>query len=121
MSQTLNLETLIENYQDDYRYLIYQVSARDYESVINSFLVLSELFCLIQRLEKLENCWVDVPPPTLLADPAIIEKFHIEPNERHHLHDFLNYIEYKKGISFEQLVSQHMREYKAYHGLDATS
>ena|SRR5437762_2110159 len=110
MSQTPNLSGLAKEYEEDLRYLIYQLSSGDYESAIDSFFILTDLFCLIQRLEKLEQCQVNVLPPASIMNPETLEKLNVDPAEKRKVRDFLQYIERNKGINFEQLISAHMKD-----------
>ena len=111
MSQPQSLDELARDYEEDLRYLIYQVSSKDYESLINSFYILTDLFCLIQKLEKLEQCRVNVPSPTDITNPTVLEQLHIDPAEKRKVREFLRYIENNKGTNFEQLISDRMKEY----------
>ncbi len=108
MSQTLSIDELASNYEDDFRYLIYRISSGEYGSLLNSFYILSDLFCLIKRLEKLERCRVNVPPPTEISNPAVLSRLRVDPAEKRSLRDFLSYIERSKGKKFEELIADHM-------------
>lgn len=111
MSRALDINTLAQDYEDDFRYCIHRVTSGDYESVIDSFFLLTDLFCLIQRLEELEKCYVNIPPPTAIANPTKLEqRLLLEPAEKRKLRDFLTYVERKKGASFEQLVAARMKD-----------
>jgi hypothetical protein len=111
MTQAPSLDQLAKDYEEDLRYLIYQVTSKDFESLINSFYILTDLFCLIKKLERLENNNVDVLPPTSISDPAVLEQLNIELAERRKVRDFLQYVETKKGMNFEQLINTRMRDY----------
>jgi hypothetical protein len=49
MNQALNLDMLAKNYEEDLLYLLYQASSEDYETLMNSYLVLVDLFCMIKN------------------------------------------------------------------------
>ena len=110
MNQSLSLNRLARDYEEDLRYLIYQASSRDYESLIDSFFILADLFCLIQKLEKLESCQVNVTSPTAIANPAVLEQLQLEPADKRKVRDFLHYVENSKGTKFEQLINTRIEQ-----------
>jgi hypothetical protein len=110
MNQSFSLDSLAKNYEEDLRYLIYQTSSSDYESLIDSFYILTDLFCLIQKLERLESCQVNVLSPTEITNPEVLEQLHIEASDKRRVRDFLRYVESSKGKKFEQLINKRIEQ-----------
>jgi hypothetical protein len=110
MNQSTSLNKLVRDYEEDLCYLIYQVSSRDYESLMDSFYILTDLFCLIQELERLESCRVEVMSPIAITNPTVLEKLNIEPGDKRKVREFLRYVESNKGANFEQLINSRIEQ-----------
>jgi hypothetical protein len=99
-------DTLVENYNDDYAFLLKRASQQHYECLISSFTVLRDLHNVIMVLHETENLRFRVQPYPLSFrnNDALLKQLDFDGDEINSIYGFLEYVNLHQGMEFEDCL-----------------
>jgi hypothetical protein len=98
-----DFEKFVKDYNEDYLLLLKRASLRHYDCLISAFMVLKDLYSLIQVLFDTGNYrFQELPCPlTIRADTILFEQLGFGEQEIQNIFGFLEHVKATQGMEFE--------------------
>jgi hypothetical protein len=99
-------DTFVENYNDDYAFLLKRASQQHYECLIASFTVLRDLRNVIMVLHEAEDLEFRVQPYPLSfrGNDALLKQLGFDGDEINSIYGFLEYVKFNQGMELEECL-----------------
>ena len=99
-------DTFVENYNDDYAFLLKRASQQYYECLIATFMVLRDLHNVIMALQKAENFQFRIQPYPLSfrGNDALLKQLGFDGDEINSIYGFLEYVKLQQGMELEDCL-----------------
>ncbi|HXG68738.1 MAG TPA: hypothetical protein VNO70_26815 [Blastocatellia bacterium] len=101
-------EKFVEDYNEDYLFLLKRASQLQYKCLLSSFLVLKDLYNAIMVMYDSGNyTFSTLPhPPTVRVTDALLKELGFGEEEIQHISGFLEYVKATEGRKFEDCMEQ---------------
>ncbi|HXG93936.1 MAG TPA: hypothetical protein VNN73_16450 [Blastocatellia bacterium] len=101
-------DKFVENYNQDYIYLLTRASRGEYHCLISSFTVLKDLYEVILKLHDTLNLEFRVVPYpfSFRASDELLKGFGFSPDQIAKIYGFLNFVKETHGKEFEQILEE---------------
>lgn len=98
----------VENYNNDYRYLLTRASRGSYDCLITSFTVLKDLYDVIVKLHETTHLDFKVPayPLTFRGSDAFLSELGFNDEEIKLIYGFLKHVKQTQGKEFEECLRE---------------
>jgi hypothetical protein len=99
-------DTFVENYNDDYAFLLKRAGQQHYERLTGSFMVLRDLHNVIMALQKAENLQLRIQPYPLSfrGNDALLKRLGFDGDKINSIYGFLEYVKLNQGTEFEECL-----------------
>ena len=99
-------DTFVNNYNDDYAFLLKRASQQYYECLIASFTMLRDLHNVIMVLHETENLQfrVQLYPLSFRGNDALLKQLGFDGDEINAIYGFLEYVKFHQGMEFEDCM-----------------
>ena len=103
MTSQKNFNDFVRDYNQDYILLLTRASRRHYDCLISSFLVLKDLYNVIQVMYDSGTYTYDVLPYpfSFRADEALLRQLGFDDEQIQNIFGFLDYVQKTQGMDFE--------------------
>lgn len=97
---------LVKDYNHDYILLLTRASRRHYDCLISSFLVLRDLYNVIQALyDAGQYAFTVLPYPySFRSDDVLLKQLGFDEAGIRNIHGFLDYVKHTQGMEFEDCL-----------------
>jgi hypothetical protein len=101
-----DFERLIQNYNDDYRYLLIRASQQSYECLISSFMMLKGLYDVIVKFQDSGKYLFRILPYPLSfrANNDLLMTMGFDEEGIGNIYGFLEYVKETQGKEFEECL-----------------
>ena len=101
-----DFDKFVKDYNEDYLLLLKRASLRHYDCLISAFMVLKDLYNLIQVLFDSGNyTYKELPGPlSLRADKVLLEQLGFSDQEIQNIFGFLDHVKATQGMEFEDCL-----------------
>jgi hypothetical protein len=101
-----DFDKFVENYNNDYRYLLTRASRGSYDCLITSFTVLKDLYDVIMRLHETTHLEfkVLVYPMTFRGSDAFLSGLGFDGEQIRLIYGFLEHVKQTQGKEFEECL-----------------
>ena len=101
-----DFDRFVKDYNDDYIFLLTRASRRHYECLVSSFMVLKDLYNVIQVMFDTGQYRYEVLPYpySFRADSLVLSKLGFDATEIENIFGFLDYVKESQGMEFEDCL-----------------
>lgn len=103
MISQADFDKFVKDYNEDYTLLLRRASIRHYDCLISAFMVLKDLYNLIQVLfDTGDLAYPVLPYPlTFRADTVLLRQLGFDDQEIQNIFEFLEHVKATQGMEFE--------------------
>jgi hypothetical protein len=108
MLSQADFDRFIENYNEDYYFLLKRASTGVYECLLTSFMVLKDLLEVIETLSRIGGLrYVTEPHPLYFrSQDALLATLGFDASQITNIYGFLAYVKQTQGRDFEECVAE---------------
>ena len=101
-----DFDRFVKDYNEDYLLLLRRASERHYECLVSSFIVLKDLYNIIQVMFDTGHYHYEaLPYPyTFRADEMLLSQLGFDAAEIKNIFGFLDYVKQSQGVEFEECL-----------------
>lgn len=101
-----DFERFVKDYNEDYILLLTRASRRHYECLVSSFMVLKDLYNMIQVMfdTGLYHYQALPYPYSFRADSLVLNQFGFDAEEIENIFGFLDYVKQSQGMELEECL-----------------
>ena len=98
----------VENYNEDYYFLLKRAGAGVYECLLTSFMVLKDLLDVIETLSRIGSLKSVIEPHPLYfrSHDVLLMSLGFDESQINNIHGFLTYVKQTQGKEFEECVAE---------------
>jgi hypothetical protein len=101
-----DFDSFVKDYNEDYVFLLTRASRRHYECLVSSFMVLKDLYNVIQVMFDTGDYRYEVLPYpySFRANSLVLSQLSFNPTEIENIFGFLDYVKQSQGMEFEDCL-----------------
>ena len=101
-----DFDKLVENYNQDYRYLLIRASQQSYDCLITSFMMLKDLYDVVIKFQEYGGYEFRIFPYPLSfrANEELLTTLGFSGEEVKHIFEFLDFVKQTQGQEFEDCL-----------------
>ncbi len=103
-----DFDRFIENYNEDFYFLLRRASVGTYDCLLTSFMVLKDLHDVIHTLSGIGGLQFQVKPYpfNFRANDALLNLLGFDAPQINNIYGFLNYVKQTQGKEFEECIAE---------------
>lgn len=108
MLSQADFDRFVENYNEDYYFLLSRAGTGVYECLLTSFMVLKDLLDVIETLSRISSLKYLIQPHPLYfrSHEALLATLGFDASQISNIHGFLAYVKETQGCDFEECVAE---------------
>ena len=108
MTSQENFNKFVQDYNQDYILLLTRASRRHYDCLISSFIILRDLYNVIQVMYDTGAYTYNVLPHpfSFWADEVLLKQLDFEDEEIRNIFGFLDHVQNTQGLTFEACLEK---------------
>lgn len=108
MLSQADFDRFIENYNEDYYFLLKRASTGVYECLLTSFMVLKDLLEVIETLSRVSDLKFTTNPHPIYfrSHDALLATLGFDDSQIGNIYGFLAYVKQTQGRDFEECVAE---------------
>ncbi|HZS46816.1 MAG TPA: hypothetical protein VFC63_17215 [Blastocatellia bacterium] len=101
-------DRFVENYNNDYLFVLTRAASGSYDCLITSCLILKDLYEVIIKLHDLDNVGFNVVPYPFTLRPGedLLKQFGFNKEQVHNIYGFLSFVKTNQGKELEECLEE---------------